>query len=179
MPALPGGRRGTAVTIVLALAGITVAATLGWNVLAKGSGDPGGRIMAQLVPAASSLPGYGTGRLPLMQSPTMNGAYLTPMEPHQDSCDAMAGTQGWSQVVVQAGFTWSGSTADLFGHVGARLQSLGWKADPTGVVSDPQARWSKQLRNGSMAQVSLEAQLPSQWEFVVVAPPAGRAASGC
>jgi hypothetical protein len=178
---VPSARGTVTAKVVLGLAAAAVAAALGWFVLGRGtgSGDPGGRIMAQLAPAASSLPGYGTARLPLEQSPTLNGPYLTKMEPRQDSCDGRAGTQGWSQVVVQAGFIWSGSAADLFGHVGARLRSLGWKADPIGVASEPSAWWSKRLLSGSAAQASLESSLPSRWEFVVVAPPAGRAASGC
>jgi hypothetical protein len=144
------------------------------------SGDPGGTVLAQLVPAASALPGYGTGKLPWTAAPSMSGPYLIKSEPRQESCDGMAGTQGWTQVVVQAEFGWRSSSTSLFSRVGARLKAFGWstvpdKAYPIG----SEAIWTKYLTNGSKASVDLSSLVAHHWEFVALAPPVGRAASGC
>jgi len=97
----------------------------------------------------------------------------------QDSCDGRAGTQGWGQVVVQAGFAWNGTPAELVAQVGGHLASLGWNQVRTGTTSSGGVSWAKQLTNGSTASVSLFPGQTPNWEFVAVAPPVGRAASGC
>lgn len=143
------------------------------------SGDPGGTVMAQIVPAASALPGYGTSSLPWTSAPHLDAPYVMKMEPHRDSCDGMAGTEGWSQVVVQAGFSWSGSSSSLIFQVGAHMVKLGWNLVAT--LSTSQAQWSRSLSNGTRAVASLDLDPtgPPWWEFVVQGPPVGKAASGC
>jgi hypothetical protein len=145
----------------------------------EASGDPGGKVLSQLVPAASALPGYGTPRLPWTSAPSMSGPYLIKSEPRQDSCDGMAGTQGWSQVVVQAGFDWPGTPDGLFSSVGEHLHALGWKRVSIRDPTDSEAIWLKRLTNGSKAEANLSPEGESHWEFVATAPPVGKAASGC
>ena len=106
---------------------VSAVALVVWWVTRTGSGDPGGRIMAQILPAASALPGYGTPALPVRSSPpTTTGPYLIKSEPHQTSCDGRPGTFGWSSVDVQARFTYARTRATLFDDIGSRLKALGW-----------------------------------------------------
>jgi len=162
------------VVIVLLTAG-------GWWLFnrTQASGDPGGKVLNQLVPAASALPGYGTSSLPWVSNPSLSQAYLIKSEPKQDSCDGRAGTQGWGQAVVRAGFAWTGTTAELVSQVGGHLAALGWNRVSTGTTSSGGVSWAKQLTNGSIASVSLAPEQTPNWEFVAVAPPVGKAASGC
>ena len=92
------------------------------------TGDPGGTVMDQLVPTVSALPGYGTSALPwVSQIPQSLGAsYAIKIEPFQSSCDGRPGTQGWTKVVVQAGFRWKGSLGALVTFMHGRLAELGW-----------------------------------------------------
>ena len=149
----------------------------------EASGDPGGKVLGQLVPAASALPGYSTPSLPWASTPSLSHPYIIKSEPRQDSCDGMPGTQGWSQVVVQAEFDWTGTPDGLFSLVGEHLDALQWNRvsirNPT--FSAPEAIWSKRLTNGSTATVMLSLDVVGQphWGFVATAPPVGKAASGC
>jgi hypothetical protein len=143
------------------------------------SGDPGGRILDQLVPADSALPGYGTPSLPWRTEPSLSQPYLIKTEPFGDSCDGRPGTQGWSDVVVQAGFSWSGTSDALIASVGSRLTALGWQQ--AFAPSAIEAGWRKRLDNGSTAgaMLNLDPTGPPGWEFVATAPPLGKAPSGC
>jgi hypothetical protein len=133
--------------------------------------------MAQLVPAASALPGYGTSKLPWTSDPVVYSSYVTKMEPHQDSCDGIAGTQGWSEVVLQAGFAWTGASSALISQMDARMSALGWSQTATGTATE--ARWTKRLDNGSGGSASLDLTGRPWWEFVAQAPPIGKPAGGC
>ena len=137
--------------------------------------------MHQLTPTAKALPGYGTAALPWTKTPVLNAAYITTDEPFQDSCDGIPETKGWSQVVVQAWFTWDNKTAALFRHMGSRLAALGWHQERLNVASAAhEAMWWKKLTTGkkAVAQLTIDA-TKKWWEFVVTAPPVGKAASGC
>jgi hypothetical protein len=101
------------------------------------------------------------------------------MEPHQDSCDGMAGTAGWSQVVVQSGFNWQGSLPALANAMDARLAELGWGSPSlTAYPENAQAQWTKTLPNGSSAVLEVEQSGPG-WQLTAMAPPVGGAATGC
>lgn len=173
--ARPNRRRGrlTAVLAVILVVGG------GWALLSRlqASGDPGGKVLNQLAPAASALPGYGTSSLPWSSQPSLSQPYLIKSEPRGDSCDGGAGTQGWSQVVVQGSFRWTGSHDALFVKVGSGLEVLGWHRTPTS--GQDEAIWKKRLDNGSTATAVLSPLGDPEWEFVALAPPVGKAASGC
>jgi hypothetical protein len=160
---------------------LLVLAVGGWWLFGgrQGSGDPGGTIMNQLAPAASALPGYGTANLPWASQPSLTAPYLIRIEPQRDSCDGMAGTQGWSQVVVQGSFRWAGSHEALFAKITSGLSSLGWHR--RSILSTNEAMWKKGLENGSVAtaMLNLSPLGGPNWEFVALAPPAGGAAKGC
>jgi len=143
------------------------------------SGDPGGKVLNQLAPAASALPGYGTANLPWSSQPSLSQPYLIESEPSGDSCDGRAGTQGWSQVVVQGSFHWTGSHEALFVKVGSGLGVLGWHRTP--IPGQNEAIWKKRLDNGSTATATLNLSPlgDPEWEFVALAPPVGKAATGC
>jgi hypothetical protein len=161
---------------------VVIVAVAGWWLFARhteGSGDPGGKILNQLTPAASALPGYGTTSLPWSSQPSTSAPYLIKDEPRTDSCDGMAGTQGWSQVVVQGSFRWAGSHEALFAKVDSGLSTLGWHQ--TQIPGADEAMWKKPLENGTIASATLNLSPlgDPNWEFVALAAPAGRAASGC
>lgn len=149
------------------------------------TGDPGGKVMNELVPTVSSLPGHGTSALPwVSQIPqSLMASYAIKLEPFQDSCDGIAGTQGWSQVVVQAGFRWTKGLAALDSYMNPRLAKLGWSAVPQPRASNPPSQsWIKTLNNGSRANVSVSQGMgmySSDWQLDAIAKPVGKAASGC
>jgi hypothetical protein len=145
------------------------------------SGDTGGKVLQQLEPVASALPGYGTSNLPWVSTPSISHPYVIKSEPRMDSCAGRPGTQGWSQVVVQAMFDWTGSGDALTTEVGDHLHALGWSSVPIRDSTDFEAMWSKRLPNESKANatLNLSATGPPHWEFVALAPPTGKAATGC
>jgi hypothetical protein len=152
---------------------------------APGSGDPGGKVMTELVPTVSALPGHGTSALPWVnQIPqSLMASYAIKIEPFQDSCDGIAGTQGWSQVVVQAGFRWTEGLSALDSYIDPRFAMLGWRAVPQPGASNPPAQnWIKTLKNGSRARVSVFQGMgtySSHWQLDAIAKPVGKAAGGC
>ena len=172
---------GVVVVVVLLVAGAIWAFT-GWN---SANGDPGSRVMDQLTPTVSSLPGYATAALPWVnQIPQSMGApYAIKIEPFQDSCDGIAGTRGWSQVVVQAGFKWTKGLSALVSHMAPRLTKLGWSAPAQSQTSNPPSQsWIKTLSNGSRAYVSVSQGVgtySSHWQLDAIAKPVGKAAGGC
>jgi hypothetical protein len=180
----PAGRKviWTLSAAIVLLGAVAIWALSGWN---SASGDPGSRVMDQLTPTVSSLPGYGTAALPwVSQIPQSLGApYAIRYEPFQDSCDGIAGTQGWSQVVVQAGFTWTKGLSALVSHMDPRLKKLGWSAIVQPQTSNPPSQsWIKTLSNGSRAHVSVSQGLgthSSHWQLDAIAKPVGKAAGGC
>lgn len=138
------------------------------------SGDPGGKVMDQLTPTVTAVPGYGTSALPwVSQIPqSLDASYAIKMEPFQDSCDGRAGTQGWSQVVVQSKFQWSQGLQALADYMGPRLAKFGWTAAHQHLSSGPPATlvvqsgiWTKTLDNGTRAQLSIiqEGGTPGSW----------------
>jgi hypothetical protein len=142
-----------------------------WLLLAgkegQATGDPGGRVMTQLVPAISAVPARAS----------IN--YVWKLEPHQDSCDGIAATRGWSQVVVQIGFTWQRSASALFTAMNGRLIKLGWRHIHSAVAVPLEYLWSKKLTNNTEAKLSVDQESPkSYWQFDAVAPPVGKAAGG-
>jgi hypothetical protein len=138
-----------------------------WVTSTSGSGDPGGRVLAQLTPTISAIP------------PASKTTYVWNQEPHQDSCDGLAGSQGWSQVVVQSAFKWPGSAQALAVAMTSRLNFLGWGSPSvTAPPTLPEATWTKSLSGGSTAQLSVTQQ-GSYWQLDAIAPPVGKVAGGC
>jgi hypothetical protein len=152
-----------AVVLVAALA-----AGIGWGLISSASGDPGGKVLAQLVPVVSAIPS-GTSM-----------TYLWKLEPTQDSCDGIAGTQGWSQVVVQTAFRWRKSPQALFVVINERLLRIDWGHGASQNSSPPGYQWTKKLSNGTRADLTIDKEPSSTlWQLDAVAPPVGKAASGC
>lgn len=151
--------------VVLAAA---IAVGIGWGLMSSASGDPGGKVLAQLVPVVSALPS-GTST-----------TYLWRMEPTQESCDGIAGTQGWSQVVVQTAFKWRESPQALFAAMNGRLIRIGWGHGASQDSSPPGYQWTKILSNGTKADLTVDEEPSSSlWQLDAVASPVGKAASGC
>ena len=152
---------------------------------AAATGDPGGKVMNQLVPTVSALPGHGTSALPwVSQIPqALDTPYAIKLEPHQDSCDGRPGTQGWSQVVVQSRFRWNESLGALVSFMQGRLTELGWTVVPQSRHQDPPGQsWSKTLSNGSRADLNVTQEggpSSTTWQLDATAKPVGKAASGC
>ena len=168
-------------SLVLLMA-VAIWALTSWN---AASGDPGSRVMDQLTPTVSSLPGYGTAALPWVnQIPqSLMAPYAIRDEPFQESCDGIAGTQGWSQVVVQAGFKWTKGLSALVSYMEPRLKKLGWSIVAHSRASNPPSQnWVKTLSNGSRANVSVSQGFgahSSHWQLDAIAKPVSTPASGC
>ena len=112
---------------------IAVLAVGGWWLFSvhQSSGDPGGKITNQLMPGATAIPGYGTAALPWVTElpASLTTSYIIKIEPRQGSCDGMAGTQGWSQVVIQSRFQGGQGLAALTAYMEPRLAKLGWSVN--------------------------------------------------
>jgi hypothetical protein len=174
------------ILIACAIVAALLASTVGWLVTrATASGDPGGTVMKQLTPVVTALPGSGTASLPwVKQIPqSLESSYAITIEPFQDSCDGIAGTQGWSQVVVQAGFIWWRGLGALETYVNPRLKKLGWQPVKEKRPSiPPDEQWIKILKNGSTARLSVEhglGEFSHHWQMDALANPIGKRAGGC
>ena len=159
---------------VIAVIGLVVLLVVGgvtlWIMAQSGpsGGDPGGRILSQLRPTSLAVP----------QTATIGYAHY--VETRMDSCDGMAGTQGWDDVVVQIYFQWNGSSSSLLSYANGRLSQLGWGSFKVQAQNGvPGGDWLKQLSNGSVAQVQLGAESYGGWTLFTTAPPVGHRASGC
>lgn len=177
-------RRGILMAVVAVFLAVVVAVLFSSRGSAP-TGDPGGTVMDQLVSTVSALPGYGTSALPwVSQIPQSLGAsYAIKIEPFQSSCDGRPGTQGWTQVVVQAGFRWKGSLGALVSFMHARLTELGWTVVHESRPQDPPGQsWTRTLANGSRANLNVTQEggpTLSTWQLDATADPVGKAASGC
>src|ERR1019366_3484618 len=60
------------------------------------------------ITAVAVLPGYSSGSIPWVRSipASLEASFATEIEPFIDSCDGIANTRGWSQVVVEVAFKW-------------------------------------------------------------------------
>ena len=157
--------------VIVVLAVVVVAAGVGvwWRLASSPTGDPGGKVMAQLVPVISTVPEKASTK------------YVWRLEPHQDSCDGIVSTRGWSQVVLQIGFTWRRSPLALFTVMNTRLVTLGWRHTTKTQVAFPlEYLWTKKLTNGTGARLTVDREYPaSNWQLDATAPPVGKAVSGC
>ena len=161
-------RRTAMIAVSAVVLAAAIAAGIGWGLMSSASGDPGGKVLAQLAPVVSALPSGAST------------TYLWKMEPTQDSCDGIAGTQGWSQVVVQAAFRWRRSPRALFAVMNGRLIRIGWGHGASQNSSPPGYQWTKKISNGTKADLTVDKESSSSlWQLDAVAPPVGRAASGC
>jgi hypothetical protein len=157
-------RRGLALAVV----GVVMALLAGGLVFrlsrpSRPLGDPEGRILEQLRPVSHALP------------PTATVGYAQFDEPHWDSWDGEAGTFGWSDVVTQIGFSWSGTPSALIGYANAKLTRLGWDSYvPTIESGVPGGSWTKRLKNGTEARTQLSVDADgSGWTLIAQAPPRG------
>jgi hypothetical protein len=139
---------------------------------ASTTGDPGGKIVKQLAPAVTALPGYGSGAVPWVSEipQDLGASYAIKTESQPDSCDGMAGTQGWGPVSVQAVVQWSEGLPALLDYMNPRLTTLGW--------SGGSGRWTRTLSNGMGAILLVTNEGGNHWQLDAIANPVGKA-SGC
>ena len=174
-------------TAMLVIAVILIAgACITWFVWPSepAGGDPGGRVMKQLTPTDASFPGYGTASLPWVRRlpPSLDTSFIIKTEPFLDSCDGRAGTQGWSQVVVQSRFQWHQGLSALVAYMEPRLSELGWSRQVQVPQVPPGYNWTKSLNNGTRAFLNVTQEGGSGstvWQADVIGQPVGKPASGC
>jgi hypothetical protein len=141
---------------------------------ANRTGDPGGRLVAELRSAAAAAipPGADT-------SAVLAG------EPRRDSCDGRPETRGWDPATVSFRFATALSPSDLAAHVDATLMSLGWRR--TTSESTPGGayfRWEKAVPTGTATFVLNSDEHPHPdparpWTAIAAAPAVGKPATGC
>jgi hypothetical protein len=95
----------------------------------------------------------------------------------------MAGTWGWSDVVVQAEFTSSQRDAAVIAHAQNVVSRLGWKrelvGEPDGTPSVT-ATWTKSIRSTVPARLTMSNDGPNEaWVLVATATPEGHPVKGC
>lgn len=95
---LPQPARGATVVSVGLLLIAASGCGAGRSSTAPNGGDPGGRLMAKLVPVVRVVPGLRTGPVPWVSSPCDNCkfpvTYAMKIGPLWDSCDGTKGTFG-------------------------------------------------------------------------------------
>lgn len=162
--------------LVLAVAA-TLAMATPWVVAAsrggRAGGDPGGLRLQALRQVAAALPAGA------------DVEQRTEAAPLWGSCDGRPGTEGWSTVLVAYQFTAGLPKQRVRAHVAAEMTALHWTAagsspSPLGPVLE----WTRDVRPGvpAHAQLSLGQSGPGHaayWELTAMAPPEGKAASGC
>lgn len=166
----PTTRRTKAVLVILVLLVVSAGPLFyWWKTFGGGTGDPGGRILAQLRSVQAGVP----------KGASINYAHF--VEPlRQDSCDGMPGTQGWDDVIVDISFKWSGSPIFLVSYAREILQKVGWGAfHPQTSYGAPGGQWTMRLANGTMAIAQLGYQVSGSWTLFTEAPPVGKSTSGC
>jgi hypothetical protein len=171
--------------VVVALV-VVVAGSAGvWLLNRHQGGDPGGRLMAKLIPAVRVVPGFETGSVPWISFPCDScewpARYAIKIEPRWDSCDGTKGTFGWDPAVIQVGFRRAHSYRALVKLLNSRLVARGW-----GIGSAPS--WSD---GGSLVWVHPRTRKPtevlaldglagtSELMVLIEAKPEGRLVSGC
>jgi hypothetical protein len=178
-------RRPVQTTVLAVAAVLIIGACVTWFAWpgSPSNGDPGGRVMNQLTPAVTSVPGYGTAALPWVRQipPSLDASYIVRTEPQRDSCDGISGTQGWSQVVVQARFQWGRSVSALIAYMNPRLFHLGWTPMPEALPSNPSSvNWTRMLDNGTRANLIVTQEggpTSALWQFDALGQPIGKSAS--
>lgn len=126
--------------------------------------------MLQLRPAGAALP------------PDARILYRNDVEPHWDSCDGMASTYGWDDVVIQVHFSSATTEEAVFSHAAAELAAQRWPEVPLGLVPGVTAKmWSKLLANGTTGKLAITKDNygTSEWTLFASAPPDGQRVSGC
>jgi hypothetical protein len=132
------------------------------------SGDPDGQILAKLELVSRALPR------------TSNVTSEQDEEPQKDSCDGLAGTQGWTDAVVQIDFKWSKTTKQLFSYANRNFHSLGWRdMSPSHQPNEPSMGWVKGTSAADEVRAQINEQTNGSWTLLAQAPPDGRRPGGC
>lgn len=133
------------------------------------SGDPGGKILAELKPVGQALPRDA------------NVLYRYEIEPQWDSCDGRPETYGWGDVYVQIHFTSKSSARTIVDQARAEMSKLGWQlSHQQDDISGIDVVWTKVLKNVTEAKAALTNQTPDgAWNLDAFAPPVGPRVHGC
>jgi hypothetical protein len=173
------------VTILIAASANAYTSQTGGHIVSHSAGDPGDRVMSQLSPLAAVIPGYGTSRLPLLESiPWPFKNFMVEIEPAWDSCDGRAGTYGWDPVTVEAGFSWNGTRESLFALLDRRLLRIGWintTPNKNAGLLGGYSTWSGALPNGRPADINVSVLDDSldNYIFTASSAPVGKSVSEC
>jgi len=138
------------------------------------SGDPGGRLLAEVRLAVTTAVPPGADTSPLVTR-----------EPYIDSCDGRAATRGWQPATVAIRLATVLPAADLAAQVDGRIGPLGWhRTTSEKGVAGEYFRWEKQVATGTAALTMNSDETPRPdprhpWDILAVAPAVGRPATGC
>lgn len=131
-------------------------------------GDPNGQIMQVLRQATTAMPSDATT------------LFFHADEPRWESCGGRAGTYGWTDVVVDVGFTSSASDRSIAEHAAHTLDAQHWSIAYQRFGSPGDSfGWDKRLSSGSTATIQFSSPDRVSWTLLGDAPPSGRRISGC
>lgn len=140
-----------------------------WRQHSRGNPDPGGRTLRVLAHVSAAVP------------PGARVLYRHDVEPRWDSCDGIASTAGWDDVVVQIHFSSGLAPESLLAEAQDRLAPLGW--GPVSRAPGPEltASWSERIP-GAPGRAGLQltnSNADGNWTLFAHTSPVGRPVSGC
>jgi len=170
----PSRRRGLLVLIVgVPLVLLAVALTLWASQSHRRGGDPGGRILRELLPNLAAVPAGSTD----VVTQKLDSVW-------SEKCpDNLAGQAGWSEVRADARFTIAWPRERVINSVSSVLAENGWTRhdESFGPAQGSVAHWTKHLAAGVSAEAAVYP-VPADstnWFLTATARPPGFASAGC
>jgi hypothetical protein len=138
-------------------------------------GDPGGRLVAAMVPLVRVVPGFEHGPIPWethwCDSCKIPTTYALKIEPGWDNCYGVASTAGWDPAIIQIGFVSSQTGEALAKTIDTRVAPLGWVVGPSPSWSSDQAAfktWNFPNNQEPSQTLTLDTDVyPDSWMVVI------------
>jgi hypothetical protein len=168
------------VAVACSMAGAMAVSSCG-STMSHPGGDPGARLMADLAPTASVVPGFEQ-KVPWISPPCDScrwpDTYALKIEPHWDSCYGIASTAGWDPAIIQIGLKGTVPSRDLVAAIGSRLSAKGWYVGASPSWSEDQGAFMTwDFPRGQAASKTLALDSPIDglgWMVVIEAKPMGQ-----
>lgn len=145
-------------------------------------GDPGGRLIANMVAIVRVVPGFEQGTIPWdnawCDSCKIPDTYALKIEPHWDNCNGIASTAGWDPAAVQIGLVSTETQKTLDATLGTRLDSLRWTTglSPSWAKDQsPDPAWNFPNNDKPIETLKLDPDVyPNHWMILIEGEAVGR-----